>query len=188
LQCQYLFSQTNNSDKLVFGPYHAEAIGNGPGHKGSFNGLPPTEPNESWTVCAWVKSHEAYSASALVVGFGDGLDFEENPQTYFDWASGILPTQNNMHTPSNGTAVSSAFDQVKITWNDISNDTGYVIERYDNFQFVEIGSTDANATVFTDKELAGSTLYIYRISGKNNIGKSLPSVTTSALTLPTPGT
>jgi len=62
-----------------------------------------------------------------------------------------------------------------------------VIERYDNSQFVEVGLTDANTSTYTDKGLTGSTLYIYRISGKNDLGKSLPSVTASALTLPTPG-
>jgi alpha-N-arabinofuranosidase len=117
----------------------------------------------------------------------DWFDFEENPQMPFAWTTGTPPTQNNMETPSNVVAVSSAFDQIKITWNDIQDETGYIIERYDNSQFVEVGSTDANITTFTDKGLTGSTLYIYRISGKNDLGKSLPSVTSSALTLPTPG-
>jgi hypothetical protein len=117
----------------------------------------------------------------------DWFDFEENPQTPFDWATGALPMQNNMETPSNVVAVSRVYDQVKITWKDINNETGYIIERYDNAQFIEIGSTDANITTITDKNLTGNTLYNYRVFGKNELGKSYPSVTASALTLPTPG-
>jgi xylan 1,4-beta-xylosidase len=117
----------------------------------------------------------------------DWFDFEENPQTPFEWATGTLPEQNNLETPSNVVAGSSVYDQVKITWKDIQDETAYIIERYDNSQFVEIATTDANNTIFTDKNLTGNTLYIFRISGKNDLGKSLPSVTASALTLPTPG-
>lgn len=117
----------------------------------------------------------------------DWFDFEENPQMPFEWATGTLPKQNNMETPSNAVAVSGAYDQVKITWKDIQEETGYIIERYDNSKFVEIGTTDANSLTFTDKNLTGNTFYIYRVTGKNDLGKSFPSVTASALTLPTPG-
>jgi alpha-N-arabinofuranosidase len=117
----------------------------------------------------------------------DWFDFEENPKTPFEWATGALPTQNNMVAPSNVVAVSSVYNEVKISWKDIQNEAGYIIERYDKSGFVEVGSTDANNTIFTDKNLTGNTLYIYRISGKNALGKSLPSVTASAVTLPTPG-
>ena len=117
----------------------------------------------------------------------DWFDFEENPQTPFEWATGTLPKQNNMETPSYVVAVSSAYDQIKITWKDIQEETGYIIERYDNSKFVEIGTTDANSLTFTDKNLTGNTFYIYRVTGKNDLGKSFPSVTASALTLPTPG-
>jgi hypothetical protein len=117
----------------------------------------------------------------------DWFDFEENPQTPFEWAAGALPKQNNLETPSNVVAGSSVYDQVKITWKDIQDETGYTIERYDNSQFIEIGSTDANILTFTDKNLTGNTFYIYRVTGKNDLGKSFPSITASALTLPTPG-
>ena len=60
--------------KPVFGPYHAKAIGSGPGHICWFDGVPPTEPHEAWTITAWVKDNSSFTLPALVAGFGDGLN------------------------------------------------------------------------------------------------------------------
>ena len=63
--------------KPVFGPLDANAQGAGPGHIEWFDGQPPTEPGDSWTIAAWVKPKPDFSISipTLVAGFGDGVDF-----------------------------------------------------------------------------------------------------------------
>lgn len=61
----------------VFGPFDANARGAGPGHIEWFDGPPPTEPGDPWTMAAWVKPKPDFSISipTLVAGFGDGVDF-----------------------------------------------------------------------------------------------------------------
>lgn len=73
LTASSMFAQ-DKQFKPVFGPYHAEADGSGPGHIGWFDGAPPTEPREAWTISAWVKNNSTFTAPALVAGFGDGLN------------------------------------------------------------------------------------------------------------------
>jgi alpha-N-arabinofuranosidase len=117
----------------------------------------------------------------------DWFDFQENPVLPFEWQGGPQELQNNMATPLIDTAYSTTYDQVKIVWNDISNETGYVIERMAANKFDLIGVTTANDTVFTDTGLEGKTLYIYRILGINDTAYSSPSVSSSVFTLPKPG-
>ena len=117
----------------------------------------------------------------------DWFDYEEDPLLPYTWAIGPKEMQNNMETPVIVSATSPSFNRAKIVWNNISNETGYLIERYGNTKFDSIGSTIADDTVFTDSGLSGSTLYMYRITGKNNDGYSYPSITTSVLTLIKPG-
>jgi len=117
----------------------------------------------------------------------DWFDFEENPQTPFDWATGTLPTQNNLETPTNLIATALSYDNVKLIWNNISGETAYIIEKFVDNNFVKIDSVNADISTYTDKNLTGNTFYQYRIYAKNEMGYSLPSVTASALTLPTPG-
>ena len=59
----------------VFGPFNGIASGSGPGHVDWFDGVPPTEPQASWTISAWVKPAAAISAPTIVAGFGDGTDY-----------------------------------------------------------------------------------------------------------------
>jgi hypothetical protein len=59
----------------VFGPFNAQARGAGPGHIEWFDGQPPTEPQDAWTIAAWVKPTAAFIAPTLVAGFGDGVDY-----------------------------------------------------------------------------------------------------------------
>jgi hypothetical protein len=117
----------------------------------------------------------------------DWFDFENDPALPFEWANGALESQNDMETPTIDTAYSSAFDQVKIVWRNISNETSYVIERLVGDNYESVGETLVDDTVFNDTGLTEKTMYIYRVLGKNDAGNSYPSVANSVLTLPKPG-
>ena len=61
----------------VFGPFDADARGAGPGHIEWFDGEPPAEPGDAWTIAAWIKPKpdSVISTPTLVAGFGDGVDY-----------------------------------------------------------------------------------------------------------------
>jgi hypothetical protein len=61
----------------VFGPFNASAQGSGPGHIEWFDGQPPIEPGDTWTIASWIKPKPdaVINAPTLVVGFGDGVDY-----------------------------------------------------------------------------------------------------------------
>jgi hypothetical protein len=117
----------------------------------------------------------------------DWFNFEEEPALPYEWTLGAVDSLNHMETPIFVSAKSTAYDQATLKWNDISNETAYLIERYSGTKFDSIGTTNANDTVFIDSGLTGNTLYLYRIVGKNNEGYSYPSVSISVTTLPKPG-
>jgi xylan 1,4-beta-xylosidase len=117
----------------------------------------------------------------------DWFDFEEEPLLPYDWTLGAVDSLNHMETPIIISAHSASYDQAALKWNDISNETAYVIERFTGTEFDSIGTTLANDTVFTDSGLTGNTMYSYRIVGKNAEGYSQPSVSISVITMPKPG-
>jgi Exo-beta-D-glucosaminidase Ig-fold domain/Glycosyl hydrolases family 2/Concanavalin A-like lectin/glucanases superfamily/Glycosyl hydrolases family 2, sugar binding domain/Glycosyl hydrolases family 2, TIM barrel domain len=91
----------------VFGPFDAEARGAGPGHIEWFDGQPPTEPGDAWTIAAWVKPKPDYSISAptLVAGFGDGVDFfgaqrflAADASGWFFWYGNCQPRLKDLKT------------------------------------------------------------------------------------------
>ena len=91
----------------VFGPFDAAARGAGPGHIEWFDGQPPTEPGDSWTIAAWVKPKPDFSISipTLVAGFGDGVDFfgaqrflAADADGWFFWYGNCQPRLKDLKT------------------------------------------------------------------------------------------
>ena len=117
----------------------------------------------------------------------DWFDYEEEPALPYEWSVGPGDSLNNMISPRIISAISTYYDKATIVWDNIVNATCYIIERYNENRFDSIGITDASDTVFTDSGLTGSTLYLYRIVGKNDKGYSYPSTATSVFTLHEPG-
>ncbi|HLP16096.1 MAG TPA: family 43 glycosylhydrolase [Bacteroidota bacterium] len=117
----------------------------------------------------------------------DWFDFEEDPLVPYTWAAGPSEMRNTMETPTIVSATPISHNQTRIVWKNIAHETGYLIERYTASKFDSVGSTIADDTVFTDTGLSGNTLYLYRITGRNNDGLSYSSITASVLTLLTPG-
>ena len=56
---------------------------------------------------------------------------------------------------------------VALSWADnASNETGYVVERKDTGVYAQVGGTlPAGSTSYTDRQVAPSTTYSYRVRG-----------------------
>ena len=115
------------------------------------------------------------------------FDFEEDPTLPYSWSIGPIDTLNQMVTPEIIFTSSGSYDKVTLVWSNIANETGYIIERYVNDKFDSVGTVQANDTMFTDNGLSGSTMYIYRVKAKNDIGYSYPSIASAVLTMHQPG-
>jgi dipeptidyl aminopeptidase/acylaminoacyl peptidase len=78
-------------------------------------------------------------------------------------------------------------NRVQLAWADASNnENGFIIERCNNrgcANFVEIGRTNANATVYLDTLLVANTQYFYRLRAFNLGGASEYTTVIAARTL-----
>jgi titin len=85
------------------------------------------------------------------------------------------------------TAVATS-DAIALTWVDVADETGYRIERSldGTTDWVEIGTTGQDVTVYTNVALSPGTTYHYRIVATNSGGDSAPSNVASATTEPAP--
>ncbi|HYJ64733.1 MAG TPA: fibronectin type III domain-containing protein, partial [Parafilimonas sp.] len=93
--------------------------------------------------------------------------------------------------PSNLAATTVSYNQIKLTWQDHSNnETGFEIYRSTSLTgtFNIVNTTSANKTTYTDSALSPSTAYYYKILAVNQYGSSaftgVVSATTSALPAP----
>jgi fibronectin type 3 domain-containing protein len=64
--------------------------------------------------------------------------------------------------------------KVKITWNDVANETGYKVERRvdGTDAWAQIGTTAANVTNFVDEQVERGKTYVYRVRAFNDVGNS----------------
>jgi hypothetical protein len=81
----------------------------------------------------------------------------------------------------------AATQQVKLTWTDLSNETGYLVER----RACGVGSYSQMGTpttpTFTDTSVVQGTSYGYRVTGTNALGSGPPSDELCVSTAGTPG-
>lgn len=73
-------------------------------------------------------------------------------------------------TPSNLVATGTSTSEITVTWTDNStNETGFIVERKAEgvSDYVQIATTSANATSYSDSGLDPSTIYSYRIVASN---------------------
>jgi hypothetical protein len=69
------------------------------------------------------------------------------------------------------TATVRAGNGVTLSWTDNStSETGFRVERslYPDRHFTQLAVLKANATTYTDKDLAGNAVYYYRVRSYNN--------------------
>jgi predicted esterase len=78
-------------------------------------------------------------------------------------------------TPLNLAAQTLAYNKIKLTWTDDSNnETGFEVYRSTDSSgtFQIVATVGANTTTFTDSSLAASTTYYYKLNAINSFGSS----------------
>ena len=87
--------------------------------------------------------------------------------------------------PTGLTATVGGSTRISLAWSNVSNETGYRIERSSGGgAFAQVGTTGVNVVTFTDTSLSAGTAYTYRVKAINAGGDSAPSNTAQATTLP----
>jgi len=79
---------------------------------------------------------------------------------------------SSMHSPLRECAVSG--HQVKLAWEDTSNELGFEIERKEDSggTYRQIAKVGENVTTYTDTDLKAGVTYYYRIRAYNSAGHS----------------
>jgi hypothetical protein len=96
--------------------------------------------------------------------------------------------------PGSFAASALSSSQIKLSWQDVANETGYKLERSSDgsTNWTQIATPGANATNYTDSNLSPSTKYFYRLRASNSAGDSgytaVASATTQAVVTPPPAT
>jgi hypothetical protein len=78
--------------------------------------------------------------------------------------------------------------EIQLSWNDVGDETSYLLERLVNGTevWIVLGTPPADSTGFTNGGLTPSTEYVYRVRARNSAGDSVPSAEVRATTLPGP--
>jgi fibronectin type 3 domain-containing protein len=80
-------------------------------------------------------------------------------------------------------AVAASSTEIKLTWTDVSEETGYTVERsLDGLNWVEVAAAAMDAVTYTDTGLTPGTKYWYRLRAVNQGGESLYSPEVGAST------
>jgi regulation of enolase protein 1 (concanavalin A-like superfamily) len=84
--------------------------------------------------------------------------------------------------PTGVAAVAASFNQVNLTWNDVSSDeTGFRVERSSGSGFTTIVTLGSGTTNYSDTNVDGATSYTYRVVAFNANGDS-PAASDSVTT------
>jgi hypothetical protein len=117
----------------------------------------------------------AYSGSDSALAFTIGVPFAAS-----------VPS-----APTNPAATAVSASQIDVSWDDVSDETGYRVERSPNGTsgWVDVsGNLAAGTTSYQDTGLTASTQYFYRVIAFNGVGDSTPSSVVSATTQAAPAT
>jgi len=76
--------------------------------------------------------------------------------------------------------------QIVLTWSDLSNETGYIVEKStDGVNFSQIAALGADVTTYTDAPVDFDSLYYYQVYAFNDLGNSPMSNVATVATPPT---
>lgn len=75
-------------------------------------------------------------------------------------------------TPANFRVTNSEQYSISLAWDDVGSEAGYRIYRKDGANFVQIGSTNANITSYTDEDVGCNESYEYKLGAYNSYGES----------------
>ncbi len=93
------------------------------------------------------------------------------------------PTYNSLPTVTGLSLSLDTGSGFNLTWNSVAGATGYAVDRSTNgIDFTQIGTT--TSTSYSDPSLAGSMRYFYRVSATDAVGRSVPSLTATAINRP----
>ena len=94
------------------------------------------------------------------------------------------PVATAPSVPGSFAAAALSQSQIKLSWQDVANETGYKLERspYGTNNWSQIAGPAANATSYTDGSLAANTTYFYRLRAANTTGNSAYTAVMSAKT------
>jgi thermitase len=68
--------------------------------------------------------------------------------------------------------ITATLDSITMTWNDVADENGYRVYRWNGTSFVQVAELGANVTTFTDTGLSCAELYYYEVSAFNGNGES----------------
>ena len=91
------------------------------------------------------------------------------------FTDGFTPAGTAPAAPSGLTATATAYNKIKLQWNDNSNnETGFELYRSSSStgNFAKVALTAANATSYTDSALNASSTYYYKIRAVGKYGES----------------
>jgi hypothetical protein len=87
--------------------------------------------------------------------------------------------------PSGMTAVALSPTSIQISWTDnSSNETGFIIYRWNGAAWAPIATAGAGATTYTDSGLQPGTTYSHLVCAQNAAGSNCPGSSSSATTFP----
>ncbi|MCL2442203.1 MAG: fibronectin type III domain-containing protein [Treponema sp.] len=83
---------------------------------------------------------------------------------------GITTTSSNSvpGTPIGVNAITRSLNSIEINWNTVSGATQYIIYRWNNSEFIQIGTS--TTTSYTDTGLTSNTTYYYTVAASNSNG------------------
>jgi hypothetical protein len=86
--------------------------------------------------------------------------------------------------PAGLTAVAASATQINLSWQDVTGETGFVVQRSatGTSGWTQVGTTAAGVLTFQDNGLTAGTTYYYRVQGLNSAGGGTFSATASATT------
>lgn len=104
------------------------------------------------------------------------------------WSFTTVSSQAPPLAPSGLTAVAASSTQINLSWTDVSNETGYRVERSPNgsSSWVEIANLGANVTSYADLSVGPQLTYYYRLRSLNAGGFSPYTSVVSATTPASP--
>lgn len=141
-----------------------------------------------WTTIATLGANST-SLSALDLTAGTNYAFRVsafNVTSVSDF-SNVVTTATLALAPANLTATAISASRIDLTWSDVSGETGYKIERStDGINWIQIATTGANVTSFSNTGLNSATSYSYRVKANNAGGDSAASNVASVTTLTAP--
>ena len=100
------------------------------------------------------------------------------------WSFTTQGVQATPSAPTGLTATSISANRIDLVWNDVSNETGYRVERSLNQStgWAEIASVSQNQQTYSDSQISSPQTYFYRVRAVNNGGFSPYSNTATAST------